>query len=223
MMEKHLPSWLHKHPGEHRWPAALAVVSCLLLQISQAGAAFPDLLKGIILSIEFLLLIVLIAFNPKHINKASKEIRYLGLSLLVALTIGNSTCVWVLIQTLLFNDQGMSAVSLLLHGGTIWIINILIFALWFWELDRGGPAARANGKDAYPDFLFPQMENENLAQPGWRPVFVDYLYLSFTNGTAFSPTDTDPLSAWAKILMALESAISLSTLAIIIARAVNVA
>ena len=118
-------------------------------------------------------------------------------------------------------SEPLTPANLLLNGGTIWAINILLFGLWFWELDRKGPAARANGIDAFPDFLFPQMENSNLAHPGWRPVFIDYLYVAFTNGTAFSPTDTEPLSTWAKVLMAIESAISLLALVVVIARAIN--
>jgi hypothetical protein len=111
---------------------------------------------------------------------------------------------------------------LLLNGGVIWLTNVLVFALWYWELDRGGPVGRALAVKHHPDFLFPQMATPQMAPPDWEPWFPDYFYLSFTNATAFSPTDTLPLSRWAKMLMALQSAVSLSTVALVIARAVNI-
>ena len=91
-----------------------------------------------------------------------------------------------------------------------------------WELDGGGAAARAHGLPRYPDLAFPQQLNPNIAAPGWRPRFIDYLYLGFTNATALSPTDAMPLASWAKIAMTLQSLISLALLALVIARAVNV-
>lgn len=98
---------------------------------------------------------------------------------------------------------------------------MLLFSLWYWEIDRGGPGLRAAGRDGWPDFLFPQMNDDGLS-PAWRPQFVDYLYVSLTNATAFSPTDTMPLSATVKLMMSLQSLISLVTLGLVIARAVNI-
>jgi hypothetical protein len=106
-------------------------------------------------------------------------------------------------------------------GGGIYLINVLTFAVWFWELDRGGPAERAAGSDPYPDFLFPPMTSPEMTHKDWEPYFLDYFYVAFTNATAFSPTDTLPLSRWAKFAMALESAIALVTAALVIAKAVN--
>ena len=113
--------------------------------------------------------------------------------------------------------------ALLLAGAVLWLTNVLIFGIWYWELDRGGPAHRlATGISTRPpDFLFPQMAQPALV-PGWRPGFVDYLYTSYTNATAFSPTDTMPLSAMAKLLMAIQSLIALTTILLVVARAVNV-
>jgi uncharacterized membrane protein len=99
---------------------------------------------------------------------------------------------------------------------------VIIFALWYWEFDRGGPVSRAHAHRPYPDFLFPQMSTPDMAPSEWEPRFVDYLYLSFTNATAFSPTDVMPLSRWAKLTMLAQSAVSLITVALVIARAVNV-
>jgi len=115
-----------------------------------------------------------------------------------------------------------SAARLIANGGSIYLTNIIAFALWYWELDRGGPAARTHGIERYPDFLFPQMSSPDLAPPDWEPAFVDYLYMAFTNATAFSPTDVMPLSRIAKLTMALQSAVALATVGLVIARAINV-
>ena len=101
-------------------------------------------------------------------------------------------------------------------------MNVLLFALWFWQLDGGGPVARPTSKPEGWDFLFPQQTEALLMQSGWRPLFLDYLYVSFTNAAAFSPTDTMPLSRWAKMLMLVQSAISLSLAVMVVARAVNI-
>jgi hypothetical protein len=106
-------------------------------------------------------------------------------------------------------------------GGTLWAANVLIFALWYWELDRGGPADRCHAVRMYPDFAFPQMQQPGLAPPGWTPAFTDYLYLSFTNAISFSAGDVAPLTRWAKLMM-LQSAVSVAAIALVIARAVNI-
>jgi uncharacterized membrane protein len=111
---------------------------------------------------------------------------------------------------------------LLLIGGAIWLTNVIVFGMWYWNLDRGGPAARAQALKPYPDFLFPQMTVVDLSPPDWQPEFFDYLYLSFTNAAAFSPTDTMPLARWAKLAMMLQSIVSLGTVVLVIARAVNI-
>jgi len=115
-----------------------------------------------------------------------------------------------------------NAGPLLVTGGAIWLTNVIVFGLWYWEFDRGGPVARALGTRPYPDFQFVQMTSRELAPPDWEPAFTDYLYLAFTNASAFSPTDVMPLSRWAKLAMALQSVISIVTVALIVARAVNI-
>lgn len=100
--------------------------------------------------------------------------------------------------------------------------NILVFGIWYWELDRGGPVARIDGRHRWPDFLFPQMASPELAPKDWAPQFVDYLYVSATNVMAFSPTDTMPMARWAKLMMALQAMVAVSMLALVFARAVNV-
>ncbi|MGZ4758401.1 MAG: hypothetical protein ACXV95_04995, partial [Acidimicrobiales bacterium] len=118
--------------------------------------------------------------------------------------------------------QSRDAASLLLTGSAIWVTNVIVFALWYWDLDRGGPVARAHALHEHPDFVFPQMQAPELAKRDWEPAFADYFYLSFTNATAFSPTDVMPFSRWAKMTMLVQSAVSLVTVALVIARAVNI-
>ena len=104
----------------------------------------------------------------------------------------------------------------------MWTTNVIVFAVWYWEFDRGGPAARARGTDPYPDFLFTQMTAPEHAPPDWEPAFVDYLYVSFTNSTAFSPADTMPLAAWAKLTMLGQASVSILLLVLVVSRAVGI-
>jgi hypothetical protein len=115
-----------------------------------------------------------------------------------------------------------SASAPLSAGATVLVSNNIAFSLLFWELDSGGAAARAHHLRCHPDLAFPQQLNPDLAPPGWRRRFIDYLYLGFTNALAFSPTDTMPLVPWAKTAMAVQSMISLAILGLVVARAVNV-
>jgi uncharacterized membrane protein len=104
----------------------------------------------------------------------------------------------------------------------MWVVNVLVFALWFWQLDGGGPLERPKCAPHARDFLFPQQTEPALLAGGWQPKFLDYLFVSFTNSSAFSPTDALPLSRWAKMLMLVQSAISLSLAVMVVARAVNI-
>jgi uncharacterized membrane protein len=137
------------------------------------------------------------------------------------LTLTNGRSAWVLIRHLV-NGQETDATRLLASGLAIWITNMIAFSLWYWEFDRGGPGRRSEGIRDFPDFLFPQMQAPDLAPPDWEPSFVDYLFLSFTNATAFSPTDVLPMTQWAKLTMMLQSAVSFVTVLLVIARAVNI-
>ena len=125
---------------------------------------------------------------------------------------------------ILSGEVSNKAAVLLGSGGAIFVTNIIVFGIWYWELDRGGPFARRAGEQPYPDFMFPQMDPDTakLVKPGWRPTFLDYLYVSLTNAMAFSPTDTMPLARWAKGMMAVQSLVAVTTIALVIARAVNV-
>ena len=173
-------------------------------------------------SAEGALALALLLANPVRLERDSVLIRRMSIVLVALISVGNGMSVLLLISSLLAGRQHEGAGELLAAGGEVYVTNIVAFALWYWELDRGGPLARAAGERDRPDFLFAQMTAPDVAAPGWRPTFVDYLYLSFTNTTAFSPTDTLPLSRWAKLLMLLQSAVALVTIALVIARAVNI-
>jgi uncharacterized membrane protein len=172
--------------------------------------------------LEAALLAVLVALNPLRIERRSQPLRVAGIALIAAISVANGWAAVRLIRGLINGTEGQDPGPLLATGAAIWMTNVIVFALWYWELDRGGPATRACAEREHADFLFPQMINPELAPPGWEPQFVDYLYVSFTNATAFSPTDVMPLTRWAKLLMLTQSAISLATVALVIARAVNV-
>ena len=133
----------------------------------------------------------------------------------------NAFLVVALIVSLVHGDE-KSGGQLLLKAMTVWATNVISFGLLYWGFDRGGPVRRAQPDPPPPDFQFPQMENPQLAAPNWYPQLVDYIYVSFTNSIAFSPTDAMPLSRWAKLLMLSESGVSAITILLVAARAVNI-
>jgi uncharacterized membrane protein len=133
----------------------------------------------------------------------------------------NSASIILLIH-LLVNGASATASTLLRAAVHMWVVNVLLFGLWYWQLDGGGPINRRTCAPHERDFLFPQHTEPALAESGWHPQFLDYLYVSFTNAAAFSPTDTMPLSRWAKMLMLVQSAISLALAVMVVARAVNI-
>ena len=143
------------------------------------------------------------------------------IAVLALVSAANAAAILLLVH-LLISGAHTEARQLLRAGIHMWCLNVLVFALWFWELDNGGPAARRTAGAESRDFLFPQQTAPDVARPGWQPYFLDYLYVSFTNATAFSPTDTMPLSRWAKVLMLVESAASLVLAVMVAARAINI-
>jgi uncharacterized membrane protein len=217
----HIPAWLRVTRGENRWPVAIAMVVAIGLQL-----ALPDRLalqsRWLLPGLEFTLLIGLIIASPLRLNRESTALRIASLILAALLSLANGWSATLLIVGLVHGTEGNDAAALLSTGAAIWLTNIIAFAVWYWQFDRGGPAARAHARRRLPDFQFVQMQNPDLAHPNWEPEFVDYLYLSFTNATAFSPTDVMPLSRWAKLTMLGQSLISLVTVALVIARAVNI-
>jgi len=208
--------------GEQRWPMALAVMFLIGLPFLMP-AAFEIDPRWILPIFEGALLIAIIVADPGRINRRSRWLRHLTIALIMLLVVGVG---WVTVRLIYDLVTGSPAVStagpLLRAGAIIWIGNALAFAILYWELDSGGPAKRAHEAPRYPDFAFPEQLSPAIAPPGWRATFVDYLYVGFTNATAFSPTDAMPLAHWAKITMTIQSLISLTVLGLVIARAVNI-
>jgi uncharacterized membrane protein len=218
---KHVPAWLRPTPGESRWPVAAVIVVAIALQV-----ALPDQLvlqsRWLLPSLELVLLVALVLANPYRLNRESTMLRAGSLALTGLISLANAWSASLLVLGLVHGRGSDDAAGLLATGAAIWLTNIIAFALWYWQFDRGGPAKRANARQSLPDFQFVQMQSPELAHPEWEPEFVDYLYLSFTNATAFSPTDVMPLSRWAKLTMLIQSVVSLVTLVLVIARAVNI-
>ncbi len=215
------PAWQRPTRGEHRLPSAIAIVAVAVLQLvlPRKLSLHP---RYLIPAIELAVLAVLIAYNPRRIERRDPLLRRLSLALTGLLFAADAGSGAALVVQLLRGQASDHPGQLLGTGGAIYATNVVVFALWYWELDRGGPAARGQGERAYPDFLFPQMQAIGLVDPDWEPTFTDYLYVSFTNVTAFSPTDTLPLSRWAKLMMMLQSTLALLLVVLVIARAVNV-
>ncbi|GAA4198280.1 hypothetical protein GCM10022252_48470 [Streptosporangium oxazolinicum] len=218
------------HPGEPRLPAAYAVVVAAALY-----AALPGKLiigpRFVIPALELLLLVPLIAINPRRMVRENWLMRRLSIALVLVIAMANGVSLVLLIIELV-SGQVREGRQLLLAAGQVWVTNIIIFGLAFWELDRGGPVRRTQAKGELPvaDFRFPQDEDHDAvaevaarssARSGWTPGFVDYLYVSVTNSSAFSPTDTMPLSARAKLLMSAESVSALILSVLVISRGVS--
>jgi uncharacterized membrane protein len=215
-----LPAWLRPTKGEHRWQMGLAVAAAIGLQFS-----LPPKLSirphDLVPVLEGAVLVWLFIASPGRIDRHSTVLRTIVLALIGVISLDNAISAGLLVHEIIggsANDAG----RLLLEGVAIWLTNVIAFGLWYWEFDRGGPVARAQALQKHPDLLFPQMQQPDIAPPDWEPTFFDYLYTSFTNATAFSPTDTLPLSRWAKAVFLVQSAISLVTVALVISRAVNI-
>jgi hypothetical protein len=217
-----VPAWRRHTQGEPRWHVVLAITAAILLQVPLPGRLVlfrPTWLLPVLEGIIFVLITVL---NPRRIDRESRVLRGLSLTAASLISLANAWSAAHLVVGLAQGTEGGTAAPLLISGGTIWLTNVIVFGLWYWEFDRGGPVARAHATHRYPDFLFVQMTSPDLAPADWEPMFGDYLYLSFTNATAFSPTDVMPMSRWAKGAMALQAGVSTVTVALVIARAVNI-
>jgi uncharacterized membrane protein len=208
--------------GEPRWPMASAVLVAMFLTLLLPRGVRLDP-TWLLPLIEGVLLVVLIVGDPGAITRRARWLRVCSIVLVAVLVL--STMWWTvsLIDGLIDGAQWTnSADDLLVAGAAVWLSNTIAFAFLYWELDCGGAAARAHLMPATPDLAFPQQMKPDISLPGWRPRFIDYLYLGITNAVAFSPTDVMPLTPWAKLTMAVQSMISLAILGLVIARAVNV-
>jgi uncharacterized membrane protein len=209
-------------PGrpEHAWPAFGSIVVAIVMQLLLPSrlTAGP---KWVVPALEAILLAGLVISTPTHVTGVHQARRRLALFLTALVSVANITSL-VLLSHALLQHGSPNPRALLSAGALIWLTNVIIFGLWYWEVDRGGPGMRAAGRDLAPDFLFPQMSDDRIEPEGWRPMFVDYLYVSLTNALAFSPTDTMPLSQRAKGVMGLQSLASVVTIGLVVARAVNI-
>jgi hypothetical protein len=207
---------------ERRWPMAAAVLVAIVLQVITPHNGrlvfwwvFPVL--------ELAALVAVTLRDPGRIDGRTRAARRATLVLIALLTVGTLGGLVVLALDVVDKSYGyVGATALLGRGAALWVTNVVVFSLWFWELDRGGAAERAAASKVPPSFGFPEEAMPELAPDGWMPRYPDYLFLSFTNATAFSPTDTLPVRTWAKMTMMIESVISLITAILVIARAINV-
>lgn len=215
------PLWGYVSPGESRWPSVIAIGAIMILQLTM-----PDRLvlgsSWMIPVIEAMLLFALVVVGPTHLNAESRDLRLVALALIGVLIIADGSTLGLLVHQLLQADSNVSGRTLIYSAVAVWFTALVAFGLWFWEIDRGGPIKRCLPDHDPPDFLFPQMQSPATTLEPWTPRFLDYLYLSFTNSTAFSPTDTLPLTHRAKALMAAQSLASVTTIVIVGARAVNI-
>lgn len=221
---------LHEAEVESRWEAGPAVLVVIGLQVALSLVSrHQHWTLWRLPWWSWLVLIVpeAILFASLALSWPRRQIEQLGRRREVSLTLfgvvgnGNALALLALITAILTGREENGG-ELLFKAATIWSTNVIGFGLWFWTLDRGGPVRRREADPPPPDFQFPQMENPALAAPGWHPRLLDYLYLSFTNSVAFSPTDAMPLSRQAKLTMLLESAVSAVTVLLVAARAVNI-
>jgi hypothetical protein len=207
--------------AERRWPMATAVlVATVLFVVTPHRGRVPGWWVGPVL--QLLLLGLLIAQDPGRIDRRSPALRRLMMALLTIMTLGTALSVTILAVDILVGVADVTATVLLGRGAAIWVENVIVFSLWYWQLDRGGPAERAAGAPIPPSFAFPENATPELAPAGWRPAYPDYLYLAYTNATAFSPTDTLPVRRWAKLTMMVQSTLSLVIAILVLARAINI-
>ncbi|MBV9084621.1 MAG: DUF1345 domain-containing protein [Acidobacteriaceae bacterium] len=213
-------SGTHQTRAEPRWPALVAILAMAGLHLLLPERLTPGPTWLIVLLILVMLAIAVVSHHAGRSNLNQTA----GLVLLMTITV---TLIWslgMLISGLPGKKEGPT--ELLRSAVALWVSNILLFASWYWRLDAGGPHRRdTRSMHTQGAFLFPQMTLPPALKAGaeaWKPGFVDYLFLAFNTSTAFSPTDVPVLSAWAKILMIIQSCISLGTIAILAARAINI-
>jgi uncharacterized membrane protein len=213
-------AWGVPSPPRSYWPARGAVLAAIGLYLLLPARLIPGP-RLLVPALEGAVLVVLTVATPHRTVELSQPRRVLATLLVAIISVANLINLGLLVRELL-GGRANNGRELVYSSIAIWLTNVIVFALWYWELDRGGPAARHDPDHRQPDFLFPQMATPGAGRPDWAPGFLDYLYVSFTNASAFSPTDTMPLTPAAKALMTVQSAGSLLTVALVAARAVNI-
>jgi hypothetical protein len=208
--------------GERRWPMAITLIVAMALPIL-LPRRFSLGPIWIVPAVEALLLVALVIADPGRIDRRSTIVRAFSLALVVILVAGaTAVTVRLVVDLVRGGPETNSPGQLLRVGSLVWVYVIITFSFLYWEIDGGGPETRARRAPEFPDLAFPQHLNPHVARPEWRPEFFDYLYLGFTNSTAFSPTDMMPLARWAKLSMAIQATASIVILGLVIARAVNI-
>jgi uncharacterized membrane protein len=206
--------------AEPAWPGQASVLVAIVLQLT-----LPERLtvgpNWVLPILEAALLVVLAMATPRQLEHEHPRRRRLALTMTALVSLANTASLALLCHYL-FRHHVQDGRQLIIAGAVIWLTNVVIFALWYWETDRGGPGHRAAGRDGPPDFLFPQMTDDRIEPRFWRPQFIDYGFVSLTNAMAFSPTDTLPLTPTAKSMMGLQALVSIVTVALVISRAVNI-
>lgn len=217
--------------AEHRWPAVVALLVALTLYATLPSSFFPPL-RWAVVGVGIALLVPLIAINPLRFDRQTKWSRPLSLIQTIVLLAANQFALVQLVHQLV-TDTTAEGPTLLLAALQVWVTNVIVFALLYWELDRGGPVSRTRAKRSdlpNADFRFPQDEDHDAidevskrssGKSDWTASFIDYLYFSASNSMAFSPTDAMPLSRRAKALMGTESFAGFVILALVIAKAVS--
>ena len=215
------PAWGVADKSESRLPASLAIVAALALYVT-----LPEHLtmgpRWIVPGLELALLVPLLIVAPRREHDEGRGLRVAAVVLIAIINAANVASLVLLVRYLTTPGNRANGLDLLASSAAIWFTNVIVFALWYWELDRGGPHQRLTSTHREPDFLFPQMVTPKSAPDGWVPAFIDYLFVSFTNASAFSPTDTMPLTVAAKSLFMVQAGTSLLTVVLVAARAVNV-
>jgi hypothetical protein len=205
---------------ESRWPVTLTICAVVAAQLLLARDLSIEP-SWLLPAIQTAILAVLLLADPTQQIRRPPRFPHHPLALAGVLSLATVVTLWQLVGALI-QGSNLAPARLLADALAVWLSSAVAFSLWYWELDGGGPSARALASAVgTPAFLFPQQLTPELA-PGWRPTYGDYLYLSFTNQTAFSPTDTMPLALWAKGLMAVQAGVSLVVAALVVSRAVNI-
>ena len=202
---------------------ALAVLTVGLMRLLLPPELRISDASGVFLFLLGVLVLVLIVGDPGRIDRQARWLRVVTGSLIGLITVVNAGSSVRLVVSIIYAEPFTQTARVLLEcGGIIWLTNVVAFGLWYWDLDRGGAAARALGPAAGPAFLFPEMVNPEHVRKGWCPTFVDYLHLSVNTAMAFSPTDVSAIKPWAKLTMMAEEMISVAVGILVVARAVNI-
>lgn len=210
-------------PGEHWWPVAAAIIVVAGLHVA-LPARYRVQPAWLLPTVLLVLLAVLIIGDPGRIDRQKAWLRIVTSAVIAVITLANLLAAGRLVVEILTNNKLFAnhPGGLLAAGAVIWATNVIAFALWYWDLDRGGAAARAHHPYDNPAFVFPEMQHTDYVPATWVPRFVDYLSLAFWTATAISPTDISAIKSWSKLLMMLEASGSIVLAALVIARAINV-